>query len=194
MERRDTRSHKRRGGGSPGRGDGKPGTQPQPSMPGSQERPPLLSSRKKPREGRMDGIPDTVDKSLNQFREMMRDREAWHAAVRGVTESWKRLGDRTTITVWTGSRRRLLRAPGSAGLSPALKSAPGARPCVSAVPGGSRSSPLEHSVGAPGCVPDRAHPQGHCSPRPLPAALGVRAVLLPPVRPCLSPNQPRSSP
>ena len=86
MERRDTRSHKRGGGGSPGRGDGKSGTQPQPSLPGSQERPPLLSSRKKPREGRMDGVPDTVDKSLSQFREMMKDREAWRAAGCGVTE------------------------------------------------------------------------------------------------------------
>ena len=35
----------------------------------------------------LDGITDAVNMSLGRLREMVRDREAWHAAVHGVTES-----------------------------------------------------------------------------------------------------------
>ena len=34
------------------------------------------------------GITDSVDKSLSKFREMVKDRKAWHAAVHGVPKSW----------------------------------------------------------------------------------------------------------
>ena len=37
---------------------------------------------------RLDGITDAIDMNLNKLQKMVRDREAWHAAVHGVAKSW----------------------------------------------------------------------------------------------------------
>ena len=49
----------------------------------------------------LDGITDSMDMDLSEFRELVMDREAWHAAIHVVAKSWTRLNDWTELTDWT---------------------------------------------------------------------------------------------
>ena len=56
-------------------------------------------------DGWLDGITDSMDMSFNKLRELVTDREAWHAAVHGVTRSWTWLRD------WTEAKKKFFFPP-----------------------------------------------------------------------------------
>ena len=50
-----------------------------------------IGGRRRRGRQRMDGITDLMEISLSELQELVMDREAWRAAIHGVTKSWTRL-------------------------------------------------------------------------------------------------------
>ena len=58
---------------------------------------------------RLDGIIDSMDKSLSKLRQIAKDRKVWCAGVHGVTKSWARLTTEPQNIVRNVKRWRKLR-------------------------------------------------------------------------------------
>ena len=55
----------------------------------------------------LDGITDSMDMSLSNLREMVKDRKAWHTAVHGVTKSRTQLNDNNHLEKYSSAGQQL---------------------------------------------------------------------------------------
>ena len=58
----------------------------------------------------LDGIADLMDMGLSKLQELVMDREAWRAAVHGITKSWTQLSDWTELNgIYIGGKKVLIK-------------------------------------------------------------------------------------